>query len=233
MKKIHALTIIDKSTSMNPYRSHTIDGINSNMLALKKEVDADTEILNTQLQFSSNLGGIWGLNFNKNTPVNETDFVFVRVGEKVNDLSDMTEKDYVPEGWTPLLDAIGHGIEKLKEFHKDDLGSDDLKIIVSIFSDGEENSSKKWSKVDIKKMIDHFQSDGKWVFTFIGCGGIDDVSSTSADLGISKNNTVAYAATSDGYAEGFSKISTSYRNFSKSVKSGISDNGLFTEKVSK
>ena len=233
MKKIHALTIVDKSSSMNPYRARTIEGINSNIIALKKEVDADTEILNTQVQFSSNNGNTWGISSLQAVPQaeNETDFVFTRIGEKVDKLSDMEEKDYIPGGWTPLLDAIGYGIEKVKDFHKDDLGSDDLKIIVTIFTDGEENASKKWNQGEIKKMIEHFQSDGKWTFTFVGCGGIDAVTATSANLGISSNNTVAYVASADGYSEGFSKVATSYSNFARSAKLGVMDNDLFTEKV--
>lgn len=227
-KTIHALTIIDKSSSMTPYRSRTIEGINANILALKKEVDADTEILNTQLQFSGTNQYMIG------TPVvNEADFVFKRVGQAVNDLPDMTMVDYEPQGWTPLLDAIGYGIEKVKSFHGDKLGDENLKIIVTIFTDGEENSSKKYTRDEIKKMIDHFQSDGKWTFTFVGCGSIEDVSATSATLGVSASNTVAYIATDSGTAEAYTKIATSYSNFARSAKLGVVDNDLFTEKVKK
>lgn len=227
MKKIiHALTIIDKSSSMNPYRTRTIEGINTNISALKKEVDADTEILNTQLQFSGMDAGMFGL---KNTKIDQN-FVFKRIGQKVNDLDDMTLSDYEPSGWTPLLDAIGLGIEKVKEFHADKLDDDNLKIIVTIFTDGEENSSKKFNREQIKQMIEHFQSDGKWTFTFVGCGSIEDVSATSATLGVSASNTVAYAATDTGTAEAYSKIATSYGNFARSAKLGTVDKDLFTDK---
>ena len=234
MKKIHALTIIDKSGSMLSWRSRTIEGINSNINALKKEVDKDIEILNTQLQFSSGNNAQWySLNAaGRSTAELEQNFVFRRLGESVVNIPDMTDADYFPDGGTPLLDAIGYGIEKVKEFHKDDLGSDDLKIIVTIFTDGEENSSNKWNKSQIKKMIDHFQSDGKWTFTFVGCGSFDAVSNTSAGLGISSGNTVAYVATDRGTAEAYSKISTSYSNFARSAKMGCVDKDLFTEKSS-
>jgi len=235
MKKIHSLTIIDKSGSMLSWRSRTIDGINSNINALKKEVDVDTVILNTQLQFSSGNNVQWyaKMNAGQSTAELEQSFVFRRIGESVVNLPDMTEADYLPDGGTPLLDSIGYGIEKVKEFHKDDLGSDDLKIICTIFTDGEENSSRKWNKAEIKKMIDHFQSDGKWTFTFVGCGSLDAVNSTSAGLGIASSNTVAYAATDYGTAEAFSKVATSYSNFARSAKLGVIDNDLFTEKSGK
>lgn len=224
-KIIHALTVIDRSGSMQNYRSRTVEGINANINALKQEVDADTVILNTQLQFAAN-GSTW------NRPTNnaETDFLFTRLGVPVQELVDMTEADYAPDGGTPLLDAIGYGIEKIKAFHGDKLGDDNLKIIVTIFTDGEENSSTKWSRDDIKKMIEHFQFDGKWTFTFVGCGSFENVTSTSTSFGISTANTVAYADNELGRTEAYAKIATSYRNFSRSAKLGVVDNDLFTEK---
>ena len=227
MKKIHALTIIDKSGSMKPFRGRTIEGINSDITTLKKEVDADTIILNTRLQFSA-LGSSWGRSTAGDL---EKSFVFTHIGKPVQDLIDVTENDYDPDGGTPLLDAIGYGIEKLKEFHKDELGSDDLKIIVTIFTDGEENSSVKWNNDDIKKMIDHFQSDGKWTFTFIGCGSFEAVSKISADYGIKSANTMAYAYTDVGMMSANSSRTTAYSNFVRSAKLGLVDDELFVEKT--
>jgi hypothetical protein len=233
MKTIHALTIIDKSSSMLGFKSRTIEGINSNINALKLEVDSDTKIINTQLQFSSTSGGWIGFRTaTENAAKNkELDFVFSYVGKSVTEIAEMTANDYLPVGGTPMFDAVGYGIEKVKEFHKDDLGADGLKIIVTIFTDGEENSSTKWKKSEIKQMIEHFSSDGKWTFTFVGCGDIDSVEETSAGLGINAGNTVAYAATDAGYSEGFSKVATSYTNFARSAKLGTLDKSLFEEKA--
>lgn len=229
MKKIHALTIVDKSQSMFKFRNRTIEGINSSINELKKEVDKDTEIINTLLLFSST-NSFWGM---RNEESLSKDFIFNRIGSNVSDLVDFTEDDYFPDGGTPLLDAIGYGIEKVKSFHGDALGNDDLKVIVTIFTDGEENSSLKYNKVEIKKMVEHFQSDGKWTFTFVGCGSLDNVTQTSSTLGIASANTVAYMATDSGNAEAYSKIGTSYSNFARSAKLGVVDTDLFTEKFKK
>lgn len=222
-KTIHAVTIVDRSGSMTGYRKRTIEGINANINALKAEVDADTDIINTQLQFSS------GNNYHDYNV--EKDFTFTRLGQPVQNLVDMTEADYVTDGGTPLIDAIGHAIEKVKSFHGDKLGDDNLKIIVTVFTDGEENTSRKWSKAEIKKMIDHFQSDGKWTFTFVGCGSFENVASTSTSFGISTSNTVAYADSEVGRGEAYAKIATSYSNFTRAAKLGVVDNDLFTEKA--
>jgi hypothetical protein len=214
MKTIHALTIIDKSGSMLSFRSRTIEGMNSTLAALKAQADKDTKVLNTLLIFSSTGNG-WGVPSKDET---ERNFVFHRIGQEVSTVPDLTEKEYAPGGGTPLLDAVGYGIEKVKEFHKDDLGSDDLSIIVTIFTDGEENSSQKWTRNDIKKMIEHFQSDKKWTFTFIGCGSFDNVSGVSATLGIKSANTVAYDASAAGNTMAFRSVANSYSNYSRGVK---------------
>ena len=156
--------------------------------------------------------------------------MFKHIGQSVTELADITERDYAPDGGTPLLDAIGYGIEKVKAFHGDKLGDDNLKIIVTIFSDGFENSSTKWTKADIKKTIEHFQLDDKWTFTFIGCGSFDNVSSESMSYGITANNTIAYAATDTGFKDAYAKIATSYTNFARSVKLGVKDETLFDKK---
>ena len=225
MKKIiHALTIIDKSSSMSGYRSRTIEGINSSLDALRTEVDKDTKILNTLLQFSAT-GNSW------NASKKELDHVFSHIGKPVEEVAVLTENDYVPAGGTPLLDAIGYGIEEIKKFHGDKLGDDNLKVIVTIFTDGEENSSTKWNKADIKKMIEHFQEDGKWTFTFVGCGSLEDVSTTSGMLGIAANNTVAYAAMDLQSGEATKNIATSYCNYARSTKLGMVDDTLFIKKT--
>lgn len=226
MKKIiHALTIIDKSGSMMSFRSRTIEGINSNIATLKKEVDENTEILNTTLQFSS-IGNNWHSLSNDK----ELNFVFTRIGCPVGSVEDITEKDYSPAGGTPLLDAIGLGIEKIKEFHGDKLRDDNISVIVTIITDGEENSSTLYNRSEIKKMIEHFEADGKWTFTFIGCGSFENVSNTSAQLGINCSNTIAYDASEEGTCQAFACASTSYLNYSRSVKSGVVDKALFTQK---
>jgi hypothetical protein len=149
----------------------------------------------------------------------------------VKDVTPLGDGDYEPAGGTPLLDAIGEAIEKVKAFHGDALDSKDLNIIVTVYTDGEENASLKWKKDDVKKMIDYLQKERNWTFTFVGCGSFENVSATSAAFGISSANTVAVADSFDGRSLASKSISTSYMSYSRAVKSNVVDSDLFKKSV--
>ena len=220
-KTIHALMILDKSTSMQPHTANTIEGVNANIAALRKEHGSDMDVLFTELQFSSENGYMGE---------GEKDFTFRTVGASIVGIEDITNKTYVPCGGTPLLDAIGKGVEKVRTFHGDAIDDENLKIIVTIVTDGEENTSRKYDKEQIKKMIDHYQKDGKWTFTFVGCGSLDSVTTTSANLGISSTNTVAYADNNEGRTMAFRCVSDSYTTYASAVRSDSDTSALFGKK---
>ena len=222
MKKIHTLSILDRSGSMSSYKARTIESFNADLASLREQAkSAGVKVYNTLLTFASN---------NNWSASDESDFRFSRVLADVSDCPDLTAEEYTPNGGTPLLDAIGKGIERLKTELGDDLGSDDVHILVSIFTDGEENSSRSYKKDQIKKMIDHFSENGKWTFTFIGCGSLENVTATSGQLGIKAGNTVAFQATDAGYNAAYCARSTSYTAYISSVTTGQSTDNLFTEK---
>ena len=222
MKKIHTLSILDRSGSMSSYKARTIESFNSDLAALREQAKtAGVKVYNTLLTFASN---------NNWSASDESDFRFSRVLADVSDCPDLTSDEYTPNGGTPLLDAIGKGIERLKTELGDDLGSDDVHILVSIFTDGEENSSRSYKKDQIKKMIDHFSENGKWTFTFIGCGSLENVTATSGQLGIKAGNTVAFQATDAGYNAAYCARAASYTTYIGSVTTGNSTDDLFTEK---
>lgn len=224
MKKIHTLSILDRSGSMTSYKARTIESFNADLASLREESKkAGVKVYNTLLTFASS--GYWGTKTEGGT-----DFLFSRVIKDVSECADLTSDEYMPGGNTPLLDAIGKGVERLKSELGDELGSDDVHILVSIFTDGEENSSTQYNKSDIKKMIDHFSENGKWTFTFIGCGSLENVSATSGQIGIKASNTIAFAASDEGYRAAYCARATSYTNYIGSVTTGGSTDNLFAEK---
>jgi hypothetical protein len=68
-----------------------------------------------------------------------------------------------PRGATALYDAVGATIKATED---DPHGAD--KIIVVIVTDGQENSSREWSKDALHKTIDSKLSAGNWTFTYLG-----------------------------------------------------------------
>ncbi len=80
---------------------------------------------------------------------------------------DLDWKAYCPGGGTPLYDAIGKGISKTNAQIED--GDH---VLVTIITDGEENSSEEWTLKMIRTMIEKLKKQG-WTFTLIGTDNLD------------------------------------------------------------
>lgn len=110
----------------------------------------------------------------------------------------------VPRGGTALLDAVGRAIvetgDRLKNISENDRPG---LVVFVIITDGEENSSREFTKAKVKEMIEHQQSVYKWKFTYIGsnqdafaeAGGIG----ISSALGYSGQNTSAAFSAGAGH----------------------------------
>jgi uncharacterized protein YegL len=72
-----------------------------------------------------------------------------------------TFKNYTPNNTTALLDAIGEAIvtKKQKENYKN--------VICVILTDGYENSSSKYTKLQIKEMICSMEENDNWKFIYL------------------------------------------------------------------
>jgi hypothetical protein len=71
---------------------------------------------------------------------------------------------YGPRGATALYDAVGKTLQALD----DDKSITFDKAIVVIVTDGEENSSKEYSKTALHAAIDDRIKRGNWTFTYLG-----------------------------------------------------------------
>ena len=89
----------------------------------------------------------------------------------------LSQKDYVPGAATPLYDAIGQAITKTyAQTEKTD------NVLVTILTDGEENSSTEFDLKMVKRLIDKQKEQG-WTFTFIGTDNLD-VEGMAHEMGI-------------------------------------------------
>ena len=132
-KRVHNLIIVDESGSMEVIRKQAFVGMNETLQTVRKmqEKFPDQEQYVTLLTFDSG-HTTWHYD---NLPAAQT--------------KDLDWKAYCPGGGTPLYDAIGKGISKTNAQIED--GDH---VLVTIITDGEENSSEEWTLKMIRTMIE-------------------------------------------------------------------------------
>lgn len=111
--------------------------------------------------------------------------------QNANEVSELTEKQYYVRGCTALLDAIGKSI-KFMEKEKAE------KVMFIITTDGYENASHKFTKEQIKEMI---QGHKEWEFMYIGAD-IDSYSEGQS-IGINSSNISNYKKDGKGISKMF------------------------------
>lgn len=167
MKHTEIIFVIDKSGSMAHLASDTIGGFNGFIESQKD----DTKTTLTTVLF-------------------DTTWKIIHDGVDVYKVEPMTNKDYIAGGGTAMLDAIGEIINRVQDRH-DDLGEEKPNnVLFVITTDGEENSSRKFTKAQIEKMIKHQTNGHGWTFMFLGAN-MDAIKEASS-LGISSNYSVSY-----------------------------------------
>ena len=174
MKSTEVIFIIDKSGSMSHLAGDTIGGFNG---FIKSQQALDGKATLTTVLF-------------------DTTWKTLHDGVDINEVQPMTNSDYIAYGGTAMLDAIGETINKVQDRH-DELGSEKPeKVLFVITTDGEENSSSKFDKSQIEKMIKHQTNGHGWEFMFLGANM--DAVKEAEGIGISSNRSVTYDYTSKG-----------------------------------
>ena len=177
--------ILDKSGSMDYLTEDTIGGFNS---MIEKQKQEDGEAYVTTVLFSSN-----------HTTLHDH--------VNVNDIQPITKKDYCAMGMTALLDAVGDTInsigERLSETPEEERPE---KVIFVITTDGKENSSYRFTRSQVKEMIEHQQEKYSWVFMFLGAN-MDAVEEGSS-LGIKPQFSKTYTASNIGTQSVYEAVAT-------------------------
>ena len=173
--QVYNLVILDKSGSMESIRKEAIDGYNETLGTIRA---AQLKHLDTQEHFVS-LAAFCGCGI---------DMIYDKT--PIKDAGKLTKKLYDPCCSTPLFDAIGTTVKKLKADIKD---VEDAAVLVTIITDGYENSSREWTGLAVQKLLEDCKEDG-WMFSFLGAG--EDVVSIATKISIS--NTVVWEATPEG-----------------------------------
>ena len=120
----------------------------------------------------------------------------------LNEVKKMTQKQYYARGCTALLDAMGgaiHHIGNVHKYSKEEIG----KTLFIIITDGLEKSSKRYTYVTIKQMVERQKEKYGWEFIFIGANM--DVIQEANKFGI--DQAVRYACDEEGTALNYSVLS--------------------------
>ena len=113
----------------------------------------------------------------------------------------LTLETYQPRGNTALLDAIGRTIDYIgSELAATPEPERPSKVIIAILTDGEENSSRKFSMADINQRITHQTEAYQWEFLFLGAN--QDAIATAAHMGIQAHNSATFVADDDDIKAG-------------------------------
>jgi len=188
-KKIMELVmILDESGSMYGMEKDVIGGYNR---LLEENKNGEYEVYVTTVTFSNN-------------------YRIVVDRENIADVKPLGANDYRPDGCTALLDTVGDIVGHISTIHRylpEDAKVD--KTVVAITTDGEENSSHRYTYQEISKLLKTKQKEG-WEVLFLAAN--IDAEAAARKYGIDAEKSVNYSNTPDGYMRMMKGISKAVKN---------------------
>jgi uncharacterized protein YegL len=183
--------VLDKSGSMDAIRAATISGFN--------------EFRNEQARESGS--ALMTLT------LFDTAFNTVATAVPIGDVRDLTLSTYAPSGMTALYDAVGHTLRLTDEYvaanHPD-------QVLFVIMTDGQENSSREFTRDKVFKVIEDRQRDAGYEFVYLGAN--QDSYLAGQAMGIRGGRMLDYAATPDEARAVMSRVSrnvSAHRHFAE------------------
>lgn len=149
--RIHNLIIVDESGSMSHLRKATLSGINetiSTIRSAQEEFAATQDHTLTLVTFDSGSSRPDVRTMIDDKPISEVDDF----------------RDYMPNGCTPLYDAMGQSLTRLHQRIRRDK---DATAVVTVLTDGLENASTEWDATRLRRLIEMLKSEG-WSFAYMG-----------------------------------------------------------------
>lgn len=111
----------------------------------------------------------------------------------------------IPRNMTALLDAVGKAITETGEYlAKMPEERRPANVLVTIVTDGLENSSQEWTLEQVRELIKRQQDTYKWIVAFIGAG---DTAWMGRDIGTYSVST--YTGTKSGTQAAYDSASAS------------------------
>lgn len=179
---IHNLVILDESGSMHEIRQQAIAGLNDTVGTIRaaQQQYPDQQHRLTMVTFSSDFG--------KQT------VRYIADDQPIAKVPKIEDDKYIPRGGTPLYDAMGTCITRLRS-----QCNDGDQVLVTVITDGMENSSHEFSGTAIKSIVGLLREKG-WVFAYIGAN--QDAVEVASELNI--DNAMNYESSKEGTSVMFS-----------------------------
>ena len=127
------------------------------------------------------------------------------------EVKELTDKEYVPDCCTPLYDAMGLSLNHLRA-----KVNDKDKVLVTIITDGEENSSSEYNSAAIKALVDSLKEKG-WVFAYIGAN--QDVLKVAQTISIT--NVMNFSSTDFGTTSAIASLRKSRDRMFSRIADGV------------
>ena len=191
LNTVYNLLILDESGSMEVVRDTTVRGFNElvqTIQGLARELPDKKQVV-TLTTFN-------GMGIN--------DKLFM---QEAAALQPLTLADYQPQSLTPLHDAIGESVSKLRNVLAT-TGATNYQVLVTVLTDGEENASKEFTRPVIHQLIEQLKEQG-WTFTYIGANHDVD---KAAD-GLAFDNKLAFTQNAEEMGVMFEKERSARRRF--------------------
>jgi hypothetical protein len=192
--KVFNLIILDESGSMQSIKDATINGFNEVVQTVK----------GIEHQFPEQEHFISLVTFNG------LGIKTIHSNEPVRLLEEIDGNKYQPNSLTPLYDAMGFSITKLRQEIEQ---NPEYSVLVTVLTDGEENDSKEYNGDAIKKLVVELKQKG-WTFTYIGAN--HDVEKFAMNISIT--NTMTFSANEPAMNAMFKKERMARMKFSQNIR---------------
>ena len=203
--QVHNLIILDESGSMESIKLPVISGFNE----IVQTIHGVEQRFPEQEHFISLV------------PFNGAGRKSLMWKEPVAKLKQIDTTSYQPQENTPLFDAMGDSINKLKNALYT-VGAHN--VLVTVFTDGEENASKEYTRFQIKKMVEELQKHN-WTFTYIGTD--HDVNGVAVSISIT--NIMKFERNERSIKDMFAKESSARFAYSTKIRTKSNTSGDFYE----
>jgi uncharacterized protein YegL len=144
------------------------------------------------------------------------------------DIKTAPEYTLRPRGGTALLDAIGFAVtregEKLAAMPEDERPGT---VVLLIATDGDENSSREYTKPQVKALLTEQQEKYAWAVSYIGANV--DAFSVAQGIGLAANSAMDYAANTAGTAGAYAAASAASLRLVKGRAAGQSISFAYTD----